>query len=211
MVTPMGPLVTLHVRCLPCNCLSHLKIHRTLVVKWCARKPDFWTRGIDSLVWKRYAFLKNKKPNRCHLLFLFYFLETQHVSVINTAIIRSLRLCCWTTTLAVSWFAVCWSLGAVRSNRTQTPIHIKPRTKSANIVVQQHSRKLLKMSILMPETCLVSKKKNKYSKWHLLGFLFFNYHKTHGPINIKEYNILNLFKLQCSYCRHDQSCLVNSD
>jgi len=33
------------------------------------------------------------------------------------------------------WFAVSW------------------RTKSANVVVQQHSRKLLKMGILMPETC----------------------------------------------------------
>jgi len=37
-------------------------------------------------------------------------------------------------------------------------------TKSVNVVVQQHSRKLLKMGILMPETCLVSKKKNKNSK-----------------------------------------------
>ena len=52
------------------------------------------------------------------------------------------------------------------------------------MVVQQHSRKLLKMGILMPETCWVSKKKNKNSKWHLVGFLFFSYHKMHGPINI---------------------------
>jgi len=37
------------------------------------------------------------------LLFLFYFLETQHVSDINVPIFRSLRLCCWTTTLAVSF------------------------------------------------------------------------------------------------------------
>ena len=53
------------------------------------------------------------------------------------------------------------------------------------MVVQQHSRKLLKMGILMPETCWVSKKKNKNSKWHLVGFLFFSYHKMHGPINIR--------------------------
>ena len=38
--------------------------------------------------------LKNKKPTSCHLLFLFYFLDTQHVSAINTPIIRNLRLCC---------------------------------------------------------------------------------------------------------------------
>ena len=56
--------------------------------------------------------------------------------------------------------------------------------KSANAVVQQHIRKLLKMGILMPETCRVSKNKNKNSKWHLVGLLFFSYHKMHGPINI---------------------------
>jgi len=32
------------------------------------------------------------------------------------------------------------------------------KNNTANVVVQQHSRKLLKMDILMPETCLVSKK-----------------------------------------------------
>ena len=47
--------------------------------------------------------LTNKKPTRCHLLILFYFLETQHVSGINMPIFRSLQLCCWTTTLAVSF------------------------------------------------------------------------------------------------------------
>jgi len=39
------------------------------------------------------------------------------------------------------------------ANRTQNPTHTKPRTNSANVVVQQHSRKLLKMGILMPGTC----------------------------------------------------------
>ena len=32
------------------------------------------------------------------------------------------------------------------------------KNNTANVVVQQHSRKLLKMDILMPETCWVSKK-----------------------------------------------------
>ena len=56
--------------------------------------------------------LKYKKPTRCHLLYLLYFLETQHVSGINMSIFRSLR----------------------------------------------KSRKLLKMYILMRETCWVFKK-----------------------------------------------------
>jgi len=38
--------------------------------------------------------LKNKKPNRCDLLYLLYFLDTQHVSGINMSVFRSLRLCC---------------------------------------------------------------------------------------------------------------------
>jgi len=47
-----------------------------------------------------------------------------------------------------SWFAVCCSLGAVRLGW-----YPGYRLKPANVVVQQHSRKLLKMGILMPETC----------------------------------------------------------
>jgi len=57
------------------------------------------------------------------------------------------------------------------------------------VVVQQHSRKLLKMGILMPETCWVSKKKNKNSTWLLVGFLFFSYHKMYGPINNNISNV----------------------
>ena len=55
--------------------------------------------------------LKNKKPTRCHMLSLFFFLDTEHVSGINMPIFRSLRLCCWTTALAdfLLVFAVCWS------------------------------------------------------------------------------------------------------
>ena len=33
--------------------------------------------------------LKNQKPTRCHLLYLLYFLDTQHVSGINMSIFRS--------------------------------------------------------------------------------------------------------------------------
>ena len=65
------------------------------------------------------------------------------------------------------------------SNTQQTKREISQCGSSA------HSHKLLKMGILMPETCWVSKKKNKNSKWHLVGYLFFSYHKMHAPINIR--------------------------
>jgi len=48
-----------------------------------------------------------QKPTRCHLLLSFSFLETQHVSGINISIFRSLRLCCWTTTLAHTFLVCC--------------------------------------------------------------------------------------------------------
>ena len=49
------------------------------------------------------------------------------------------------------------------------------KNNTANGLVQQHSRKLLKVDILMLETCWLSKKKWKYNKWHLVCFLFFKY------------------------------------
>jgi len=55
-----------------------------------------------------------------------------------------------------SWFAVCWSLGAdglgwypgcrLKHNK-------QTKNETTNVVVQQYSRILLKMGILMPETC----------------------------------------------------------
>jgi len=51
--------------------------------------------------------IKKQLDATCHL---FYFLETQHDSSINMPIFRSLRLCRWTTTLAVS-FLICCVLG----------------------------------------------------------------------------------------------------
>jgi len=38
---------------------------------------------------------------------LFYFLCTQHVSDVNISFIRSLRLCCWITTLVVLFLFRC--------------------------------------------------------------------------------------------------------
>ena len=57
------------------------------------------------------------KTNLMSLVILFHFLCAQHVSDINISIIRSLRLCCWITTLVVLfsvrcaleiWCGWCW-------------------------------------------------------------------------------------------------------
>jgi len=124
--------------------------------------------------------VEEQKTNFMSLVILFHFLCTQHVSDINTSIIRSLRLFCWITTLVYcSWFDVCWSrfgwvgvvsvlqaASACNTDSTQTQPHQISNTqrtedKMTDVVIQQHSRKLLMMDILVSETCWVHKKWNK--------------------------------------------------
>jgi len=86
------------------------------------------------------------------LAILFHFLCTQHVSDISISIIRSLRLCC--------------SIITSVTTTTQTHLHQISNTqrtenKMTDVVIQQHSRKLPMMDILMSETCWIQKKWNK--------------------------------------------------
>jgi len=88
------------------------------------------------------------------LAIVFHFLCAQHVSDINISIIRSLRLFCWITTLVVLFLVRCvlefrcgW-FGVVS-------------VLQDNVVIQQNSRKLLIMDILMSETCWAHMKWNK--------------------------------------------------
>jgi len=125
---------------------------------------------------------ENKRPTWCHLLFLFHFLCARHVSDINISIIRSLRLFCWITTLVVcSWCDVCWCFGVVglvwyprRRLQPTTPKHqhTSNQEHTTNVVIQQKSRKLLMMDILMSETCWAHKNWNRNSKWQQVGLLF---------------------------------------
>jgi len=114
------------------------------------------------------------------LAILFHFLCAQHVSDINMSIIRSLRLFCWITTAVVvfsvrcvleiwcGWVWVVSVLQAAACNTDTTPTqpHRNPKThrtknNTTNVVIQQNSRKLLMMDILMSETCWAHKKWNK--------------------------------------------------
>ena len=117
------------------------------------------------------------------LAVLFHFLCAQHVSDFNISIIRSLRLFCWITTLVYcSWFDVCWSFGVVGLEwypccrlQPATRITLQPNThrtknNTTNVVIQQYSRKLLMMDILMSETCWAHKKWNKIASDIKLAF-----------------------------------------
>ena len=94
-----------------------------------------FTHKFNSFLEKTYQKLKNRKPTGCHLLFLFCFLDTQHVSDINMPIFRSLRLCCWTTTLAVLFLDCCvleLGCGSAGVVSGLSAVRIPPNTMSSN-------------------------------------------------------------------------------
>ena len=108
------------------------------------------------------------------LAVLFHFLCAQHVSDSNISIIRSLRLFCWITTLVLLFLVRCllefrcgW-VGVVSVLQATTPTQPhrnsnthRTKNNTTNVVIQQNSRKLLMMDILMSETCWEHKKWNK--------------------------------------------------
>jgi len=109
------------------------------------------------------------------LAILFHFLCAQHVSDINISIIR-----------VAGWSTLC---SACNTDTTQTQPHqISDTQRTENnmtdMVIQQHSRKLLMMVILMPETCWAHKKWNKIASDIKLAFYSSTITMMQGPINI---------------------------
>jgi len=132
------------------------------------------------------------KTNLMSLAILFHFLCAQHVSDINISIIRSLRLFCWITTTCCA--------SACNTDTTPTQPHRisnthRTKNNTTNVVIQQNSRKLLMMYVLMSETCWAHKKWNNITSD--INFVFYSSTITmmHGPINIKInfVPLINLF------------------
>ena len=67
-----------------------------------------------------------------------------------------------------------------KSSNTQ-----RTENKTTDVVIQQHSRRLLKMGILMSETCWAHKKWNKIASDIKLIFRSSTITMMHGPINIR--------------------------
>jgi len=150
-------------------------IMATTRCQWNIKCNSIWCLLDHASLWQ---LKNNKKLNRCHPLFFILLLgDSQHVSGINMPIFRSMRLYSWTITLAVLFLVCCVlefgcssagvisGLLASAGNPDTTPAKPHPNSntqqtnnKTANVVVQQYSSILLKMGILMPETCWVSKK-----------------------------------------------------
>jgi len=135
----------------------------------------------------------------CFIISLF---NAQHVPDVNTSILRSLRLICWVISWVVLlWFDVCWCcfvvwlgwFGVVSVCRFQfhrnSNTH-RTKNNTTNVVIQQNSRKLLMMAILVSETCWTHKKWNKIASDNKLVFYFSTITMMHGPINLRAIKVL---------------------
>ena len=79
---------------------------------------------------------------------------------------------------------------ACKTNTTQNQPHQISNTqrtenKTTDVAIQQHSRKLLMMDILMSEACWAHKKWNKIASGIKLVFHSSTITMMHGPINIR--------------------------
>ena len=149
--------------------------------------------------------LKSKRPTWCHLLFYFtsYVLNRFRTLIYpsSRAWDYSVELPHWSCS---SWFGVCWNFGVVGlgwyrcwkmklSFGLQHRYHSKPTTPklqdtskqehTTNVVIQQNSRKILMMDILVSEICWV--KWNKIASDIMLVYYASNITMMHSPINIK--------------------------
>jgi len=95
--------------------------------------------------------------------------------------------------LAILFHFLCTVLQAAACNTdtTQTQAHQISNTqrtenKTTNVVIQQHSRKLLLVNILMSETCWVHKKWNKIASDIKLVFYSSAIKMMHGSINVRK-------------------------
>jgi len=168
-------------------------------------QEDGWLKLLN---YKEVCYLNKERPSSCHLLYYFLF-NAQHVSEVNTSILRSLRLIRWVTSWVVLfWFDVCWCYVVVwlwccgirmqaEASVLQpaygyhtTPAKLQRNTNTHrtrwNIheITQQISRKLLRMDLLTSETCWALNNeiiKQVTSSWSLYSTITM----MHGPINIK--------------------------
>jgi len=144
---------------------------------------------------------------------LFYF--TSYVlNMFRTLIYLSSGACDYSVELRhwsyFSWFDVCWSFGVVglewypccrlklccasacNTDTTPTQPHRNSNThrtkkNTTNVVIQQNSRKLLMMDILMSETCWTHKKWNKIASDIKLVFYSLTITMMHGLIKVYSY------------------------
>jgi len=124
------------------------------------------------------------------LAILFHFLCAQHVSDINIAIIRSLRLFCSITTLVVLFLVRCmlefrcgW-IGVVSVLQAEAQLVCSWPDQLCFSLQHGYHSKLLMMDMIMSETRWAHKKWNKIASDLKLVFYSSTITMIHGPINI---------------------------
>ena len=105
--------------------------------------------------------MHNKRPTWCHLLFYF----TSYVlNMFRTLIHQPSGACDYSVELPhwsyCSWFDACWNFGVVGLEWYPCCRH-PTKNNTTNVVIQQNSRKILMMDILMSETCWAHETWNK--------------------------------------------------
>ena len=98
------------------------------------------------------SWIKTDQRNAtCFIISLF---NAQHVSNINTSILRSLRLICWVISWVVLlWYDVCWCYVVVWLGWCGIRMQAAALFYTTHEKIQQISRKLLRMDVLTSETC----------------------------------------------------------
>ena len=142
----LGPLA----RESPCRNQKHYSLRQRLHwyrYDWNVISP--YSLVLTKWVWR----MKDQLDVTCYL---FHFLCAQHVSDINISIIRSLRLCCWITVVLQPA-----KRAPLKTSRNKNSSTQRTENKTTDVVIHQNSRKLLKMDILMSETCWAHNKGNK--------------------------------------------------
>ena len=111
----------------------------------------------------------------CFIISLF---TAQHVSDVNTSILRNLRLIWWVKTWVVLfWFVVCWCYTVVvwYPYAGWSLQHTSNQSNTTHALTHQISRKLLRMDVLTSVTCWAVNNeiiKQVTSSWSLSLFNF---------------------------------------
>jgi len=117
---------------------------------------------------------------------------------VHTPIIRSIRS--WVAAYGfvdrVFGWVVVLRAEAEACNTDTTPTQPRRISKThqtkkstTNVVIQQKSRKLLKMDVLMSETCWAHKERNKIASDIKFDLLFFSYHNDVRSNKHKKQNL----------------------
>ena len=129
--------------------------------------------------------MKNKRPTWCYLLSYFtsYVLNMFRTLIYPSsgAYDYSVELPHWSY---CSWFEGCNTDTTPTQPDRNSNTH-RTKNNTTNLVIQQNSRKLLMMDILMSETCWAHKKWNKIASDMKLVSYSSTVTMMHGPINLR--------------------------